>query len=411
MPEDIETIEDDTNAEDELEQIGPGNGSAENDAEPAHAQISNPSTPSKPGSERAVHAIINLLLVVVIVLVAVLAWKKYTGQDVLAAQPPVESIEVVATLDTSESVDSSLVELAPLELQTISYDGGIARKVQMHSIIPPRPNVEVITYTVQSGDSIFSIADVFGIRPETVLWGNHETLVDNPHFLKTNLDLNILPVDGTYYQWNEGDNIGAVAGYFGVEVEEIVEYPGNRFDLTEVESGNLSIEPGTWLIVPGGHREIVDWGPPAISRDNPASASFYGPGHCGTISSGAVGTGTFVWPTTERFLSGYTYNPPLHPAIDIGGAEGNPIYAVDSGVVVYAGWSNFGYGYLIVIDHGTGWQSAYAHLSGVGVICGQSVFQGATIGALGTTGKSSGPHLHFEMMFYGGKVNPLGVIP
>ncbi len=411
MPEDIEIIEDDTNAEDELEQTGPGNGSAEKDAETAHAQISNPSTPSKPGSEKVVHAIINLLLVVVIVLVAVLAWKKYTEQDVLAAQPPVESIEVAATLDTSESVNSPIVELAPLELQSISYDGGIARKVQMHSIIPPRPNVEVITYTVQSGDSLFSIADEFGIRPETVLWGNHETLVDNPHFLKTNLDLNILPVDGTYYRWNEGDNIGAVAGYFGVEIEEIVEYPGNRFDLTEVESGNLSIEPGTWLIVPGGHREIVDWGPPAISRDNPASASFYGPGHCGTISSGAVGTGTFVWPTTERFLSGYTYNPPLHPAIDIGGAEGNPIYAVDSGVVVYAGWSNFGYGYLIVIDHGTGWQSAYAHLSGVGVICGQSVFQGATIGALGTTGKSSGPHLHFEMMFYGGKVNPLGVIP
>ena len=411
MPEDIEIIEDDTNAEDELEQTGPGNGSAEKDAEPAHAQISNPSTPSKPGSEKFVHAIINLLLVVVIVLVAVLAWKKYTEQDVLAAQPPVELIEVAATLDTSEFVNSPIVELAPLELQSISYDGGIARKVQMHSIIPPRPNVEVITYTVQSGDSLFSIADEFGIRPETVLWGNHETLVDNPHFLKTNLDLNILPVDGTYYRWNEGDNIGAVAGYFGVEIEEIVEYPGNRFDLTEVESGNLSIEPGTWLIVPGGHREIVDWGPPAISRDNPASASFYGPGHCGTISSGAVGTGTFVWPTTERFLSGYTYNPPLHPAIDIGGAEGNPIYAVDSGVVVYAGWSNFGYGYLIVIDHGTGWQSAYAHLSGVGVICGQSVFQGATIGALGTTGKSSGPHLHFEMMFYGGKVNPLGVIP
>ena len=121
MPEDIEIIEDDTNAEDELEQTGPGNGSAEKDAEPAHAQISNPSTPSKPGSEKFVHAIINLLLVVVIVLVAVLAWKKYTEQDVLAAQPPVESIEVAATLDTSESVNSPIVELAPLELQSISY--------------------------------------------------------------------------------------------------------------------------------------------------------------------------------------------------------------------------------------------------------------------------------------------------
>jgi murein DD-endopeptidase MepM/ murein hydrolase activator NlpD len=75
--------------------------------------------------------------------------------------------------------------------------------------------------------------------------------------------------------------------------------------------------------------------------------------------------------------------------------------------VVYAGWSNYGYGYLIVIDHGTGWQSAYAHLSGVGVYCGQSVAQGDVIGALGSTGNSSGPHLHFELLssIYG-KVNP-----
>jgi murein DD-endopeptidase MepM/ murein hydrolase activator NlpD len=408
MPEDNDTVENTDLKEEHTE-----NTDRSLDARPVEIQPqSNVQLQSnRPASERIVHTIINLLLVVLVVLVGVLAWKKYTERNALAAQPPTQLIEVTATAGTTSSDEVTNVELAPLEVQSVLYEAGIERKVQMHSIIPPRPNVDVITYTVQSGDSIFSIADEFDVRPETILWGNHETLVDNPHFLKTDLDLNILPVDGTYYQWNEGDNIGAVAGFFGVEVEDIVEYPGNRFDLTEVESGNLSIEPGTWLIVPGGRREIVDWGPPAISRDNPASASFYGPGHCGSILSGAVGTGTFIWPTTERFISGYTYNPPLHPAIDIGGAEGNPIYAVDSGVVVYAGWSNFGYGYLIVIDHGTGWQSAYAHLSGVGVICGQSVFQGATIGALGTTGKSSGPHLHFEMMYYGGKVNPVGVIP
>ena len=411
MPEEFNAVDNVDIEEENIDQSEIAEDSLDTAAEAPQSHTSDEPQPDRRTSERLVHVIINLLLVVLVALVAVLAWKKYTEPNAQAAQPATESVEVTAIADTSLSAESTNVELAPLEVQSILYDGGIERKVLMHSIIPPRPNVNVITYTVQPGDSIFSIADEFDVRPETVLWGNHETLVDNPHFLKTDLDLNILPVDGTYYQWNEGDNIGAVAGFFGVEVDDIVEYPGNRFDLTEVESGNLSIEPGTWLIIPGGHREIVDWGPPAISRDNPASASFYGPGHCGSILSGAVGTGTFVWPTTERFLSGYGYNPPLHPAIDIAGAEGNPIYAIDSGVVVYAGWSNFGYGYLIVVDHGTGWQSAYAHLSGVGVICGQSVFQGATIGALGTTGKSSGPHLHFEMMYYGGKVNPLGVIP
>lgn len=118
---------------------------------------------------------------------------------------------------------------------------------------------------------------------------------------------------------------------------------------------------------------------------------------------------TFLWPTTERFISGYHFSS-VHPAIDIGGAEGNPIYAVDAGVVVYSGWSDYGYGYLIVLDHGTGWQSAYAHLSAIAVTCGQSVYQGGYIGALGTTGNSSGLHLHFELSINGAKVNPINYL-
>lgn len=86
---------------------------------------------------------------------------------------------------------------------------------------------------------------------------------------------------------------------------------------------------------------------------------------------------------------------------------GNAIFAADSGVIVYAGWSNYGYGNLIVIDHGNGFQTAYSHLSVVGVGCGQSVFQGGQIGSMGSTGNSSGPHLHFELIYNGAKPNPL----
>jgi len=114
-----------------------------------------------------------------------------------------------------------------------------------------------------------------------------------------------------------------------------------------------------------------------------------------------------LWPTVERSIPGYSYNPGVHPAIDIGGAEGNSIFATDSGVVVYAGWSEYGYGNMIVIDHGNGWQSAYAHLLNVGVSCGMSVYQGGTIGSLGNTGNSSGAHLHFELVYGGVKVNPM----
>ena len=120
--------------------------------------------------------------------------------------------------------------------------------------------------------------------------------------------------------------------------------------------------------------------------------------------------GTFVWPTTDHSISGNTFDASVHPGVDIGGQEGNPIYATDSGVIVYAGWSNYGYGNLIVIDHGTGWQSAYGHLSAVAVTCGQSVYQGGYIGAMGTTGNSTGPHLHFELAINGAKVNPLDYV-
>ena len=202
-----------------------------------------------------------------------------------------------------------------------------------------------------------------------------------------------------------------MAEFFGVETDAILEYPGNRFDLSLVAT-NLEISEGAWLIVPGGQRETQDWGPPAISRDNPASARYYCAGHCGAVYTGAVGTGTFVKPTSTGYVGsgGYTFNPPVHNGLDYSGSAGDPIFAVDSGVVVYSGWSDWGYGNLIVIDHGNGWVSAYAHLNDVYVYCGQSVFQGATIGPMGSTGNSTGPHLHFELSITGGKVNPSNYI-
>ena len=285
--------------------------------------------------------------------------------------------------------------------------GGIPRAAEPHTIIPTRPRVDVITYTVQPGDNLFLIGDLFNLKPETILWGNYDVLRDNPQFLKPDQVLTILPVDGTYYQWVPGDSLEAVADFFNVDPQAILEYPGNRFESLDVDPGEIGLAAGDWLIIPGGTRELRDWGPPPITRSNPASASYYGSGSCGDIYEGAIGIGTFIWPTVSRSISGYDYNPGLHPALDIAGPEGNSVYATDSGVVVYAGWSEYGYGNLIVLDHGNGWQSAYAHLSVAGVICGQSVAQGTTIGAVGNTGNSTGPHLHFELrseIF--GKVNP-----
>jgi len=284
---------------------------------------------------------------------------------------------------------------------------GIHRAAVIHTTIPTRARVDVLSYIVEQGDSLFAIAETYGLKPETVLWGNFDTLADNPHTLQPGQELNILPLNGTYHEWREGENLSKVASYYGVDALEIVQYPGNHIDIYDFDLDNPSLETGKMLIIPNGERELVDYGPPAITRDNPAIAATYGPGHCGTIYTGNVGVGVFLWPTTERWISGYDYNPGAnHPAIDIAGNVENPVWSSDNGVVVYAGWSNYGYGNLIVVDHGTGWQTLYAHLNSINVGCGQSVNQGQRIGGLGNTGNSSGAHLHFEMIYVGTKVNP-----
>jgi LysM repeat protein len=351
---------------------------------------------------------INMLMIGVLAMLAFLAWQRFFAkqdQPALAYAPEA----VVGGGKQPAIVEPSIpnVPLSSLATPSVALSDGIARKTNVKTNIPSRPREEVITYTVQTGDTLFSIAYAYSLKPETLLWGNYDVLEDNPHLLKPKQVLNVLPVDGTYYEWKEGDTLAKVAATFKVDPQVIVNYAGNHADLTQVESGNAGIQPGTWIIIPGGKREIKDWGPPAITRKNAASAKYYGDGACGSVYEGAIGTGTFIWPTTDRTISGYTYDPGVHPGIDIGGQEGNPIYASDSGVIVYAGWSNFGYGLLVVIDHGNGWQSAYAHLSSVAVSCGQSVHQGGFIGALGSTGNSSGPHLHFELVINGAKVNPL----
>jgi murein DD-endopeptidase MepM/ murein hydrolase activator NlpD len=316
--------------------------------------------------------------------------------------------DVRAARDLEEGSHSlEIADFPDFEEPDQGLGGGVQRKALLNTTIPDRPMVEVISYTVQGGDSLFAIADRFNLKPETVLWGNYDVLEDNPHLLSPGQELNILPVDGVYYRWKQGDTMGGVANSFGVDSDAILEWPGNPLDLYQEQGEEVALEPGTWLIIPGGRRPLKDWGPPPISRSNPASAAYYGSGYCGQIYEGAVGNGTFVWPTPSRSISGYDYSPGIHPALDIAGAEGNAVYATDSGVVVFAGWSEYGYGYLIVIDHGTGWQSAYAHLSAVGVTCGQNIAQGNVIGAVGNTGNSSGPHLHFELRseIYG-KANP-----
>jgi murein DD-endopeptidase MepM/ murein hydrolase activator NlpD len=324
-----------------------------------------------------------------------------------------EAGNVANALETIPTVAVPGINNVPQQ-EGVDAFGGIPRLAQVHTTIPSRPRQEVVKYTVQEGDTVFGIADKFGLEPETVLWGNYYILLDDPHALQPGQELNILPVNGTYHEWQQGEGLNGISSYYGVKPEDIINYPANNLDIATIgDFTNPNIPPGTWLIVPNGRREFVSWSAPlGVTRENPAYARVLGPGACDAISGGAVGYGTFIWPSNKHYLSGFDYTPNAnHWGIDIAGNEGEGVYATDAGVIVYAGWNNYGYGNMILIDHGGGFQSLYAHLSGLNVGCGQSVGQGDVIGAIGTTGRSSGSHLHFEIMTSSYKANPWDLLP
>ena len=324
-----------------------------------------------------------------------------------------EAEHVANALETVPTVAVPGIDNVPQQ-EVVGAFGGIPRLAQVHTTIPSRPRQEVVKYTVQEGDTVFGIAERFGLEPETILWGNYYILLDDPHALQPGQELNILPINGTYHEWQQGEGLNAISSYYGVKPEDIINYPANNLDIATIgDFSNPNITPGTWLIVPHGRREFVSWSAPlGVTRENPAYARVLGPGACDAISGGAVGYGAFIWPSNKHYLSGFDYAPNAnHWGIDIAGNEGEGVYASDAGVIVYAGWNNYGYGNMILIDHGGGFQSLYAHLSGLNVGCGQSVGQGDVIGAIGTTGRSSGSHLHFEIMTSSYKANPWDLLP
>ena len=346
----------------------------------------------------------NLFSVIAIVIVVLLvqAFNRQTPNQFFAGSG-----------QASGPTPTAVVDINSVPALDISIISGIARAAQIHTNIPTRPRQELSTYTVQDGDTVFGIAEKFGLKPQTILWGNYNILLDDPHSLKPGQVLNILPVNGVYWQWLGGIPFGDWAKFYGVTPADVIEFPGNHLDANAVgDFNNANIKPGTWLIIPGGAREFVSWSAPlGVTRENPASARVLGAGACEPVSGGAVGYGTYVYPTNDHYLSGFDYSVETnHRGIDLAGNLGEAVYATDAGVVVYAGWNDYGYGNMIMIDHGDGFQSLYGHLSALNVGCGQSVGQGQVIGAVGSTGHSSGPHLHFELMA-GEKVNPWDYLP
>jgi LysM repeat protein len=256
---------------------------------------------------------------------------------------------------------------------------------------------EIIYYTVGNGDTISSIANKFRISINTILWSNNLTAFS---LIRPGDKLTILPVSGTVYTVKSGDSVGKIARKFGVEESSIFQY-------NNIGSAN-GLVIGKTIIIPGG-KKIADAVAVAITKPITIKSS----GAAAVIEklvnpSKAPASGSaMLWPTVgHRITQYYSWR---HTGLDIANHVGTPLYAADDGTVEFSGWSN-GYGNNIVVNHGGGKKTRYAHASKLFVKVGDRVDRGEQIAAMGSTGWSTGPHIHFEVMINGVKYNPLNYI-
>lgn len=261
--------------------------------------------------------------------------------------------------------DTKTIDPLSVEEGFISLDHGPIRASNEPEIIIPNTD-EISVYVVREGDTIQTIAKLFNVSPNTIIWANDL----RKKSIKEGDTLVILPINGIRHTIKKGDTLKSIAKLYNADVDDIELFNGL------IENSSLVI--GDTLMVPQG--EIVE---PVVKKTTanktktPYSGYFIRPLLGGMKTQGVHG----------------------HNGVDLAAPVGTPVRAAAQGTVILSklGAWNGGYGNYIVIQHPNGTQTLYAHLSAIYVQQGQSVEQGATIGALGNTGKSTGPHLHFEI--------------
>lgn len=277
------------------------------------------------------------------------------------------------------------------------------------TIIPDRPRSEVIQYEVKSGDTIFAIAERFGLTPETIAWSNERNLIES---LRPGKRLNILPVDGAYFTVTAETTIQGIADQYNVDPYAIIDSEYN--DLFDAEP-TTELPSGTRVVIPGGVAEQINWNP-VVERVPAEAGSSTGarisfdpgdPGSCGLVSNPGGGGGWVRPLANYQWVRGFSS---IHSGVDLSAQTGTPVMAANGGTVIFAGWSNWGYGWSVVLAHGP-YTTLYGHLSAVYAQCGSYVNAGQVIGAVGSSGDSSGPHLHFEIRYNDIPTDPTGTMP
>jgi len=277
---------------------------------------------------------------------------------------------------TSFENDNSKYQAA--EVSYNSYEGSL------QTVISAKPRSAIENYVVRGGDTLASIAKKFDISVDTIKWANNL----KSDVIKPGESLKIPPVTGIVHKVVSGESVYTIAKKYRTSAQNIVNFPFN--DFTDLDSFGLTA--GQTLYVPDG---LIEEAPAAV------------PKYFARAQAGVRGSSNFIWPTT----GGITQYPVwYHMAIDIANNAAPPVLASDTGTVTFAGCVAYGYGCHIIIDHGNGYETLYAHLSSIGVSPGQAINQGQNIGNMGSSGRSTGTHLHFEVRSGGVLQNPLNFL-
>lgn len=258
----------------------------------------------------------------------------------------------------------------------------------VNTVVSEKPRDRVYPHTVQEGETLASIAGRYDISVDTIKWANDL----KSDIIRPGQKLDIPPITGIVHKVTGGDNIYAIAKKYNVDAQNIVNFPFNDF----ADADTFRLSPGQVLYVPDGSIKPKPVAPQPGQFRQVAQAQ-----------AGVRGSSSFIWPASGMIT---TYPVWYHMALDIANSAAPPIMASDTGTVTYTGCLSYGYGCHVIIDHGNGYSTLYAHLSAIEVSAGQVVNKSQRIGVMGSTGRSTGTHLHFEIRSGGTPVNPLGFL-
>lgn len=308
----------------------------------------------------------------------------------------------IAAIDGGTGLDIITFDNPEVSFSSTFTSGGTVAQAPLSPVIPSRDDPDAagaapalqqaFLHTVQDGDTIAAIAEKNGISVDTILWANG---ISSDDIINVGDHLTILPTTGIMHTVVSGDTLLAIAKKYDVEANAIAEY--NKLADTHA----LSI--GDKIIIPGATISIPRATPPIIGSRRLADGEDAGPTPEPIKSAGAG----MIWPTATKHIAQYFRWG--HTGIDIDSRQPQQtIHAVDDGFVEYAGWLG-AYGNLIIVNHDNGLQTYYAHNSKHYVGQGESVAKGQAIAQMGSTGRSSGPHVHFEVRRHGTPINPMGM--